>query len=101
MIVYNVTLKVDHSIAEEWLRWMKETHMPQVLATQCFTGYKLFKMLDLDEADGITYCAQYSCISIEDYKRYIDEHAAGMRAETNRLFGNKFVAFRTLMQQEA
>jgi hypothetical protein len=101
MIIYNVTIKIDYSITEEWLNWMKEEHMPQVLETGCFTSYKLFKLLDLDETDGITYCAQYSCESIADYERYISEYTTVMRDRSTKLFGNKFIAFRTLMQQEA
>lgn len=101
MIVYNVTIKVEQSIAVSWLQWMREEHMPQLMDTGCFTGCKLFHLLDQDEADGITYCAQYTCNSRDDYNRYIDEHADVMRAATQNLWGNRFIAFRSLMEQEA
>ncbi|MEI2737728.1 MAG: DUF4286 family protein [Chitinophagaceae bacterium] len=27
MIIYNVTIKVEHSIADQWLTWLKEEHI--------------------------------------------------------------------------
>ncbi|MBT6516091.1 MAG: DUF4286 family protein, partial [Crocinitomicaceae bacterium] len=36
MIVYSVTVKVNQEIEENWLRWMKEVHIPDVMATGFF-----------------------------------------------------------------
>jgi len=30
MILYNVTVSIDPEIAEEWLTWMREVHIPDV-----------------------------------------------------------------------
>ena len=30
MYTYNVTVSVDASVHEEWLEWMRSTHMPEV-----------------------------------------------------------------------
>gem|GEM_PF-5619184 len=29
-ILYNVTINIDHNTSEEWLQWMKSTHIPDV-----------------------------------------------------------------------
>ncbi len=99
MIVYNVTVKAEHSISEEWIQWMKEIHVPELMETGCFTGYKLFRLLEQDESDGITFCAQYFCENETAYRRYIAEFAPAMREKGLQRFGNKFIAFRTLMQE--
>src|SRR4051812_43707164 len=65
MIIYNVTVKVAHPIAAEWLRWMKDEHMPDILATGLFIESRLCRLLEQDETDGITYSAQYMCDSLE------------------------------------
>ena len=101
MIMYNVTIKVEHSIAADWLQWMKDTHMPQLMTTGCFSAYRLYRLLDQDETEGPTYCAQYTCDSMEDYQRYIGQYADAMRNETQQHWGGRYIAFRTLMQQEA
>jgi hypothetical protein len=98
MLIYNVTLKVDKSINDAWLLWMKEMHIPEVLATGCFTHHQFVKLLEVDEADGITYAVQYYTESKANYNRYIEMFAPALREAGIKAWGNKFIAFRSLMQ---
>lgn len=100
MIIYNVTVKVGRGIAAEWLRWMKEEHMNELLATGLFTSSRLSRLLEQDESDGITYIAQYFCDSLEDYNDYMREHAPTMRDKSLKKFGDQVIAFRTVMEVE-
>lgn len=54
MLIYNITTKVDHSIADAWLQWMKEEHIPEVIATGCFSQSRILRLLEVDETDGLT-----------------------------------------------
>ena len=38
MFIYNVTIKIQEAIHEPWLQWLKEEHVPEVLASGCFTN---------------------------------------------------------------
>jgi hypothetical protein len=98
MIIYNVTVKVQAPIAEAWIRWMKEEHMPDLQRTGLFTEYRLCRLLEQDEAEGPTFTAQYFCDSLEDYHEYINHHSAAMREKGQKKFGNQFIAFRTVME---
>ncbi len=99
MIIYNVTVKVDPQTHEEWLQWMKTKHIPEVIATGFFIDHKIFRLLDLDENDGVTYAIQYFCTSMEDYREYQKNHAPALQQEHSKRYQNKFVAFRSLLQQ--
>ncbi|HYD22831.1 MAG TPA: DUF4286 family protein [Flavipsychrobacter sp.] len=101
MIIYNVTVKVDKSIVEEWLRWMRQEHIPDLMKTGLFVDAKLCRLLEQDETDGKTYVAQYFLDSLEHYNSYIAEHASRMRDKGFKRFGNKFIAFRTVMAVES
>lgn len=98
MIIYNVTVKVQPAIADAWVKWMKDEHMPELQRTGLFTDYRLCRLLEQDESDGLTYSAQYFCDSLEDYNEYINHHAAAMREKGQKKFGNQFIAFRTVME---
>jgi Domain of unknown function (DUF4286) len=98
MIIYNVTVKVDHSIADDWLSWLQEVHIPDVIATGCFTDARILRLMEVDESDGITYAVQYHAESKALYNRYITEHSDGMRNKGTEKWGEKFVAFRSVMQ---
>lgn len=98
MIIYNVTVKADHSVADAWLSWLKEEHIPEIINTGCFTSATVLRLLEVDETDGITHAVQYHAESREMYDRYINEFAPAMRNKATEKWGNKFIAFRSVMQ---
>ena len=98
MVLYNVTIKVEHSIENEWLEWMKNEHIPQMKATGCFYDASIYKLLDTDESDGITYAVQYHAADHDSYKQYLLNYSAEMRKRGVDKWQNKFVAFRSVLQ---
>ena len=101
MYIYNVTIKVTPSIAQEWLAWMQYEHMDEVLATGAFDSYALHELIDpiQQEDDGITYVAQYFTDTKDRYETYIEQHAPLLREKGFQRFGNQFIAFRTVMKK--
>ena len=97
-IIYNVTVKVDPFIADHWLQWLLEEYAPGILQTGCFTNYKVVRLLEVDDTEGPTYAIQYHAPSKADYNRYIELHAADMRKKSFDKWGERFLAFRSVMQ---
>ncbi len=98
MIIYNVTINIDHSVHDEWLKWMKEVHVPDVMRTGLFVESRMLKVLGDEDSGGVTYSVQYTCHSMDDFKKYEANFAPALRDETNKKYKNKFVAFRTLLE---
>ena len=98
MYIYNVTVKIDQTIQDEWLQWMKEKHIPAVLQSECFSEYKMCRLLEQEETDGITFAIQYFCESLEKYDFYQKKFAPLLQKEHSEKYKDKFVAFRTLMK---
>lgn len=98
MIIYNVTIKVDATIAEAWLQWMLAEHLTEVMQSGCFSSYKVVQLLEVDDSEGPTYAIQYSAESKADYNRYIENHAPEMRQKSIDKWGGQFIAFRSVMQ---
>ena len=97
-LIYNVTIKVSHPIHSNWLRWMQEEHIQEVVSTGCFTSGRLLHLLESDDEEGVTYAAQYEAPDRAHYDRYIREFAEGMRKKGYDKWGDGFIAFRTIMQ---
>lgn len=97
MIIYNVTSNIDNAIHEKWLVWIKE-HIPQVLATGCFTEAKLTKVLVEEELGGVTYSVQYRAKSREALDNYYKNHADVLRQDALKQFADKVLAFRTELE---
>ena len=100
MIIYNVTINVEDDIHNDWVVWMKDVHIPEVLATKMFVDYSFSKLLSRqDDETGTTYVIQYLATTMEHYEKYIDEFASELRDKTVAKFGSRFIAFRTLMER--
>ena len=95
MYIYNVTINIDSSVETEWLQWMQEKHIPEMLETGKFIEAKMCQVMVEEDMGGITYSIQYTTDSKETLDQYYEEDAARMRQEGQQLFPNKFVAFRT------
>ena len=52
MLIYNITIQVNWTIHNEWLPWMQEVHIPEVMATGMFTHFRILRLLEVDESDG-------------------------------------------------
>ncbi len=98
MFIYNVTSRVEAGHADAWLAWMREEHIPRVLATRLFTHHRILHLLDMEEADGQTFAVQYFTTTREGYERYLLEHAPKLRGEVTKRWGDAVLSFRTFME---
>jgi len=96
MILYNVTVNIDLDVHDEWLTWMKEVHIPDVMNTGCFLENKLCRIL-AEEEGGKAYSIQYLCKDADTYQNYLDTYAAKLQQEHTDKYDGKFMAFRTLL----
>ena len=73
MIVYNVSIKVLQSRAEEWIAWMNEEHMPDLLGTQLIQKASLFELevVEEDQDGSRTFVAQYEMANKAEYETYL------------------------------
>ena len=98
MFIYNVTTKLTWNIHEQWLAWMKEEHIPEVLATGMFYSYQIARLLETDETEGPTYIVQYNARDLKDYKKYINEFAFSLREKALAKWTDNVLSFRSIME---
>jgi len=46
MIIFNDTVIVEEAIHETWLEWVKQVHIPAVMATGYFKSYQILNVID-------------------------------------------------------
>ena len=97
MILYNITISIDTSVEEEWLQWMKETHIPDVMNTGLFIDNKICR-IHAEEEGGKSYSIQYLAKSWNEYNQYQDMFALKLQQEHTLKFSGKFAAFRTILE---
>jgi len=97
MIIYNVTVNIEGSIHEEWLKWIKN-HIPEVLSTGHFSEARLTRVLVEEEMGGVTYSVQYRAKSREALNKYYQFDADKLKGDAFLKFGDKMLAFRTELE---
>ena len=98
MYIYNVTINIEESVHDQWLQWMHEKHIPDMIATGKFSKALMSRVLVKEEMGGFTYSVQFTTDLKETLEKYYQEDADRLRNETIQLFPNKFVAFRTELE---
>ena len=93
MYIYNVTTNIESDIEQDWLDYIKATHIPAMIATGCFTGAKLTRVMVQEEMGGKTYSIQYAVTDKETFKGYYVAYSADMNKTLDEKFKGKYVCF--------
>lgn len=99
MIIYSVTVNIDDEVHDDWITWMKEVHIPDVMKTGIFKENRMSRVLTTqDDESGNTYNIQYLCDSLDRLEEYQEKFAQELQKEHTERYKDKFVAFRTLLE---
>ena len=98
MIVYNISIKINGVIENEWVKWQKQEQIPDIMASGHFSDYRFFKLLEEENDEGPTYIVQFFAPSIENYNQYITHIEPRLRQKAFDKWGSQFVAFRSVMK---
>ena len=98
-IQYYVWICVEADTAEEWKKWMKNTHIPKVMQTGAFSSQKLYacegpRCGTHQRAFFICYEAK----SEEELQKYLSKKASLLRDEHNQRYFGKFQAERFVLR---
>lgn len=100
MILYNVTVNIDSDVEQDWIQWMKETHIPEVMKTGYFTENRMMKMLSESEDEtGRTYAIQYSADNLGQLEEYLEKAAPKLQKQSIIRYGTKMAAFRSVLEE--
>lgn len=72
-LVFEVTLNVEPEIIDELEIYMVDTHIPEVIATLCFTDAWFGR-------EGYEFRVSYQTTR-GNFERYLRDHAAGLRQD--------------------
>ena len=98
MIIYNVTCNVEYSVSEDWQKYMREIHIPEVMKCGIFISANMNKVLSRND-DGDTFAIQYKCNSMKDLHQYEIKFSAELQKKHIDRYGKKVVAFRTMLEE--
>lgn len=98
MLIYNVTTQVKNAIYIEWLDWMRNEYIPEIIATELFSEYRIVKILDIDESEGPTFAIQYFTDSRTKYDQFVQFYSNKFSQKAFEKWNDKIFSFRSLME---
>lgn len=98
MFIYNITINIDNDIEIEWLRWQKETFIPEIMSTGLFYDHRFFKLLGQDESDGKTFIIQFYAEKKSLYEAYIIQHSEKFTKKAINKWESKFLVYQSLLE---
>jgi Domain of unknown function (DUF4286) len=98
MLIYNVTITLDANIEQDWLQWMKETHIPDVMMTGMFVSYRMGRLLSHEHTESEIYTIQYLAKDMAHVQRYLEEFASELQKAIKLRYDGKYAIFRTVME---
>ncbi len=99
MFLYNVTIGIDKEIELEWIKWIKEQHIPKIMDTGFFLESKLYKVVSQEDEGSVSYCIQLFSDKIEKIVEYLDKHTHTIIDEHRQKFKDRHVVFNTLLEE--
>lgn len=99
MFLYNVTVGIDKDVENEWLAWMKTEHIPEVMKTEMFVDFKIYKVLHDQSDESVSYSVQYFAKTINHVTFYFEKFAPTIQEKLRIRFRDKHVAFMTLLEE--
>ena len=98
MILYNITVKIDDKIKDEWLEWISANYIPKVMSTELFNNYKIFRLLNEPDNDGLTFAIQFYTDTLSRFEIYLNDFANKINEEHKLKFNHQHVAFMTVLE---
>lgn len=97
-LTYAVTVRIDRSLAEEWLEWMRRVHVPQILATGCFRRCTVERQDPEPEEARAAFLLLYQARSPEALERYRASHAPALQRSHSARYAGRFEVSREIRE---
>ena len=88
MIIYEITAIVRADLIDEYEKYMRERHIPDLLKTGCFSGAKFTR------SEENRYRIQYEARDIASTENYLQTYAARLRDDFKAHFPEGAEVFR-------
>ncbi|MCX8112022.1 MAG: DUF4286 family protein [Bacteroidia bacterium] len=95
MLIYAVRVEIEAHVAEAWRAWMIHTHIPEVLQTGWFRGYRFGELIDPPPPPNKRqFLVLYEAGEESALKAYLEQDAPRLRAAYPPEFQGRFQAER-------
>ncbi len=98
MIIFNTTYCVTDKVYGGFIKWLKEQHIPQMLASGFFSDERVSKVITQEEQEGTSVSVQLTAQSMDAIADWNEQHGDLFKMEVASLFSEEVLFFSTFME---
>lgn len=95
--LYNVTMQVNKQMENQYMEWLQQLYIPEVMDSGFFTKYQLLKIIS-DAPEDTTYAVQFITPSIEKFQEFENQFLDRMLGFIVEIWNNEVLYFTTSME---
>jgi len=98
MLIFNTTFLVSDHVSGQWIKWIREEHIPFMLASKTFSKPQLAKVYTQEDQEGTSYSLQFHVADLHTLENWHIEYAKTFEKQFAEKFGTKVVFFATILE---
>ena len=99
MIISNITYSIDKTLEQDFLAWLKDVHIPDVMMTLKPKSYRIMRLLTEIENAGATFSVQYNFDNLSDFEQFENEFQKDLDYEIYKRYNGHYVFFPSLLEE--
>ncbi|MFW9598280.1 MAG: DUF4286 family protein [Paludibacter sp.] len=97
MLIFNTTYKVSTAKTAEWIKWVKDVHIPDMTKKADFSKPQITRIVGSDDEHGTSYSVQFHIATMKELERWHMQHAADLQQNVSSNFGTEVLFFSTVL----
>jgi len=98
MLIYNITFLVAENASDQWLKWVHEIHIPEMVSSGYFTEPRLTKVLSDHGLKDTSYAVQYHIEDMKLMEAWERKFKANLERDCAMVFGEHVLLFTTVLE---
>ncbi|MBC7410004.1 MAG: DUF4286 family protein [Arcicella sp.] len=99
MIIQNITYSINKDLEQDFLDWMQNTHVQNVMITGFPKSFKIMRLLTEVENGGATFSFQYNFDNLNSFEVFEREYFDDLNYEVDKRYTGKYVFFPSLLEE--
>lgn len=98
MLIVNTTYHVSEDIQTDWIFWVKNEYIPEVIKTNMMVQPRFFHLLIEDEPGNVSYALQFEVKDLDTLENWFQKYGTEMQVTMSNRFQEKVMGFTTMME---
>lgn len=98
MLIFNTTYKVSNQTIDTWKSWMRQEHIPFMLADKLFSKPQIAKIIGSEDVEGTSFSVQFQIENMEKLSTWHQQNAVIFQNSFQKAFGTEVQFFSTVLE---